>query len=198
MRQEQAGSAEPESPRVGEDEGRRALLVAGVVQSVAVDSGDVAGYWSALLPAVRPRRALVLGLGGGTLVHLLRRRFGELAVVGVDDDSEVLALGRAAFSLEVPRLEIVEQDAVAYVATCRERFDYICVDLYRGSELERRSLGRPFLRGLRALATPGAEIVLNLFQDRRAARRLQRIARVLTIRSADVVGKNLVVRAGAR
>src|SRR6476660_2731631 len=95
-------------PRLGEDEGRLALFVDGVVQSVAAEGREVEGYWAALLPSVRPRRALVLGLGGGTVVHLLRRRFGELAVVGVDDDGEVLALARAELGLEQPGLAVVE------------------------------------------------------------------------------------------
>jgi spermidine synthase len=186
-------------PRIGEDDGRRALLVDGVVQSIAVESGQqVGGYWAALLPSVRPRRALVLGLGGGTVVHLLHRRFGPTAMIGVEVDEEVLALARAELGLQVAGLEVVRQDAFAYVADCRERFDFICVDLFRGTRFERAILGRPFLRRLKALATPGAEIVLNLFQDRRTAAYVQRIGRVLAVRSTEHVGNNVVVRAGIR
>ena len=186
-------------PQIGEDDGRRALLVDGVVQSVAVEAGrQIDGYWAALLPSVRPRRALVLGLGGGTVVHLLQRRFGPTAVVGVEVDDEVLALARAELGLEVAGLEVVRQDALAYVADCRERFDFICVDLFRGARFERGILARPFLRRLKALATPGAEIVLNLFQDRRTDAYVQRIGRVLAVRSTERIGKNVVVRAGIR
>src|SRR5918911_1004314 len=78
----------PSRARIGEDDGRRALLVDGVVQSVEVEAGrQVDGYWAALLPSVRPRRALVLGLGGGRVVPLLHRRFGPTAVVGVEADA---------------------------------------------------------------------------------------------------------------
>jgi spermidine synthase len=186
-------------PRIGEDDGRRALLVAGVVQSVAVEPGaETGGYWAALLPAVRPRRALVLGLGGGTVVYLLHRRFGPVAVVGVEQDEQVLALAGEAFGLDLPGLEIVQDDAFTFVVRCRERFDYLCVDLYQGAELQRGILARPFLRRLKALATPGAEIALNLFRDRRAAQHVQRIGRVLNVRSAERVGQNLVVKAGVR
>jgi spermidine synthase len=186
-------------PRIGEDEGRRALLVAGVVQSVAVEPGDRGGgVWAALLPTVRPRRALVLGLGGGTVVHLLHRRFGPLAVVGVEHDPRVLALAAEAFGLDLPGLEIVQDDAFAFVARCGERFDYLCVDLYQGAELQRGILARPFLRRLKALATPGAEIAINLFRDRRAEQHVQRIGRVLTIRATERVGQNLILKAGVR
>jgi spermidine synthase len=184
--------------RVGADEGRWALLVDGVVQSIAVGDGEVGGYWPAMLPDVRPRRALVLGLGGGTVVHLLRRRFGPLPVVALEVDAEVLALARAEFGLDWPELEVRQEDAFEYVAACRGRFDYVCVDLYRGNRPERGVLGRPFLRGLKALANPGAEIAINLFFDRRATNAVERIGRVLTVRAAQRVGKNLVVKAGVR
>jgi spermidine synthase len=185
--------------RIGKDDGQRALLVDGVVQSVAVEpTGEVVGYWSALLPDRRPRRALVLGLGGGTLVHLLHRRFGPLPVFGVEMDAEVLETARRAFGLDLPLLTVVEQDAFVYVERCDDRFDYICVDLFRGGQLDGRIVGRPFLRQLRKLAMPGAEITINLFQDRRSQTRLQRLARVLSVRSTEVVGKNLVVRLVSR
>ena len=193
------------APCVGEDEGRRALLVDGVVQSVA--AGDAAGgYWAAMLPSVRPRRALVLGLGGGTVVHLLRRRFGEVPIVGVEVDPAVLALARAEFGLDpspgsgqaLPGLEAHLGDAFAFVEACTDCFDYVCVDLYRGNRLERGVLARPFLRRLKALATSGAEIVFNLYHDRRTPTALARIARVLVVRSTERVGKNVIVRAGVR
>jgi spermidine synthase len=185
--------------RIGEDEGQRALLVDGVVQSVAVEQGcEVVGYWPALLPSVCPRRALLLGLGGGTLVHLLHRRFGPLPVVGVEHDPQVLELARQAFGLTLPELLVVEQDAFRYLERCSERFDYLCVDLFQGAQLDGRIFGRPFLRQLKACATPGAEITINLWQDRRTQTRLQRLARVLSVRSTEAVAKNLVVRLSPR
>lgn len=186
-------------PWIGEDEGRRALLVDGVVQSIAVEEGRaVDGYWAALVPGLRPRRALLLGLGGGTVLQLLRRRFGEVAVVAVEIDPEIVALARAELGLDLAGVELVLGDAVAFVQACQGRFDYVCVDLYRGDQLDRRVLGRPFLRALRALATPGAEIVFNLVRDRRLATAVQRIARVLPVRSTRLVGRNVVVWAGPR
>jgi spermidine synthase len=191
--------SEASQPRIGTDDGRRALLVSGVVQSAAVEAGgELEGYWSALLPAVRPRRALILGLGGGTITQLLYRRFGQLSAVGVEIDPRTIQLAQSELGLELPGLEIVVADAIAYVGSCAERFDYLCVDLFRGSQLDRRVLARPFLRQLKALATPGAEIVFNLFQDRRTETNLQRIARVLSPRSTKRVGKNVVARFGVR
>jgi len=187
--------AEPPVPpvRLGEDDGRRAILVDGVVQSIALDHGAAeAGYWAAMLPDTRPSRALLLGYGGGTLAHLLLRRFGPLPIVGVDDDPRVLALAPAL--LEVPAcVELVCLDALAYVQGTVGRFDYVAVDLFRGGETPRAMFGRPFLRRLRALLTPGAPLVVNLFVDRRLPERLHRLGRVFRVRAQRRVGENLVV-----
>ncbi len=191
--------AEGARVRVAEDEGQRALLVDGVVQSVAVEGPELGpGYWPHMLPDVRPRRALLLGLGGGTIAHLLVRRFGPVPMVGVEADPEVLALARAEFGLDLPSLAVVEGDALAYVAACTERFDYVCVDLYRGAEFERGVLARPVLRALKRLLLPGGLVVFNLFRDRRTERRLHRLRQVFPWVAAEPVGKNVVVRCHAR
>jgi spermidine synthase len=195
------GRQPPAEPRVriGQDEGQRALLVDGVVQSVAVDGPHLGpGYWPSMLPDVRPRRVLLLGLGGGTIAHLLVCRFGPVPIVGVEADPEVLALARAEFGLDLPSLTIVEGDALAYVATCAERFDYVCVDLYRGAEFERGVLARPVLRGIKRLLTPGGLAVFNLFRDGRTARRLHRLQQVFAWAEAETIHKNVVVRCPAR
>jgi spermidine synthase len=184
-------------PRVwiAEDEGQRALFVDGVVQSVAVDAGDFGpGYWPSMLPDVRPRRALLLGLGAGTIAHLLVRRFGAVPMVGVDDDAEVIAIGCAQFRLALPSLTIVEADAVDYVARCTQRFDYVCVDVYRAAELDRRVLARPTLRRLKALAMSHGLVVFNLFRDGRTVRRHHRIQQIFRSVVSIPVGKNVVVR----
>lgn len=186
-------------PRLGDDDGVPALLVDGVVQSVLVRPGrEVGGYWVEMLPSVRPRRALLLGLGGGTVAQLLQRRFGPLPIVGVEADPAVVELARSALGLELPGLEIRLGDAFDYLETCRERFDYIGVDLFRGGQLERAVLSRPVLRRLRAVAEPGAEIFVNLFADRTLERSLRRIGRVLTVRETRRVGRNAVARLGLR
>ena len=82
--------------RLGEDDGRPVLLVNGAVQSVLAD--DPEGYWQRMVPDVKPRRALLLGLGAGTVARLLHERFGEVPLYARVD----LAGGR------VMELELVE------------------------------------------------------------------------------------------
>ena len=89
--------------RVGYDDGRRVLLADGVVFSVAVDSAEPpSGYWAAMLPQGSPRTALLLGLGGGTLAHLLARRYAGIQMVGVDADAELIDFARSTSTWTFP------------------------------------------------------------------------------------------------
>src|SRR3954468_806161 len=99
--------------RLGEDDGRPVLLVDGTVQSVLAD--DPSGYWTLMVPDVRPRRALLLGLGAGTIARLLAERFGDVPTVGVDEDADVIGFAQEILR-DLPSLEIVQTDGFAYVA----------------------------------------------------------------------------------
>jgi spermidine synthase len=185
--------------RIGEDAGRAALLVDGVVQSISPDDGLIeGGYWAAMLPDERTHQALILGLGGGTLAGLLRARWGELRIVGVDDDGGILEIARAVGWLPRCGLEVVLGDAFEYVQVCHERFDYIAVDLFRGQRMPGRAFGKPFLSRVRSLLEPRGYLVVNLFRDRRQADRIARIAALFDIRAQVEVGGNVVVHARRR
>lgn len=179
--------------RLGEDAGRPVLLVDGTVQSVLED--DPSGYWSLMVPDVRPRRALLLGLGAGTVARLLHDRFGDVPTVGVDEDADVVAFARELLR-DLPSLEIVQGDAFAYVSEAAvrgERFDYVAVDLYRGDSMAHGMVGKPFLRGLHTLLEPRGLAVFNLFYERRVDDRVRRIGRLLEVTGRRMAGKNLVL-----
>jgi spermidine synthase len=185
--------------RIGEDGGRAALLVNGIVQSISPDDGLVSGgYWAAMVPDDRPHHGLILGLGGGTLARMLHARWGAFPIVGVDDDPAILKLAAEVGWLPREGLEIVVADAFAFVKDCHERFDYIAVDLFRGEELASRAFGKPFLRRLRTLLLPRGRIAINMFTDIRMLSRIARIQMHFEIREQRAIGGNLVVHAQRR
>jgi spermidine synthase len=186
--------------RIGEDSGREALLVDGVVQSISPQDGLAnGGYWAAMVPDERPNRALILGLGGGTLARLLHARFGpDVSIVGVDDEPAVVQLARAAGWLPQRGLETVIADAFDFVKTTTERFDFIAIDLFRGEEFIGRALGKPFLRQVRGRLVPRGRLVVNLFRDRLRATRAERIRTLFEILEERHVGGNVVIHARRR
>jgi spermidine synthase len=179
---------------VEEYEGRRVLTQDGVILSVAASDEDPSfGYWTAMLPKETPGTALLLGLGAGTLAHLLTRRFPGIRIVGVDIDSRLIEFARRHFDLALPNLEIVIGDAFAYAAQCRERFDYVAVDLFCGHAFQRGALSKPFLRHIKAIAGPTGQIVVNLFKDRRGEVYVNRLGRILTVHRVERLTRNIVV-----
>ncbi|MFB3817511.1 MAG: trans-aconitate 2-methyltransferase [Candidatus Methylomirabilales bacterium] len=196
MRRVKKGKANEARLQLDDYDGRRALYTDGVVHSIAVGNGhDVPGYWPTMLPDRAPGRALLLGLGGGTLAHLLARRYPSAEILGVDNDEELLAFAREHFDLALPTLRVVVADAFAFVWTCTEQFDYIAVDLFAGHAFQRRALARPFLTRLRALAAPGATLAVNLFRDEHATGHVARLRRVLPIQRVLRLRNNVVVHA---
>lgn len=175
-------------------DGRRRLLVDGIVQSVEVGSEEQpAGFWPAMLPSRRPRRVLLLGLGGGTVAQLLRQRFGPLPITGVDDDPEIIALAREQFALDNAVSEVVQADAFAALCADRGRYDLILVDLFRGEELPVVAASRPFLRRLCRTLSPGGLLIWNLHRDRRGILLRRRLRQRLRQERAVLVGLNLVL-----
>lgn len=191
-------------PRLGVFDGRTALLIGEAVQSVAVGAGEEPrGYWPALLPESRPQRTLLLGLGGGTVVSLLRGRFrgDPLDIVGVDDDSRVLRLAGPAFGLAQEGLTIVQADAAAYLATCiqqERRFDYVIVDLFRDGAVPDAVCGRRMLGLLAGVLLPSGTLAINLNRGQRRVAQLRRLGRRFIADLLTGTGMNLVVHAHAR
>jgi spermidine synthase len=184
---------------VGEDEGQVALLVDGVVQPVLVDDGPFgSGYWPFMLPDTRPNRALILGLGGGTIAHLLLRRFGAVSITGVERDPRVIRLARSAFGIELPDVEIVEGDAFQLVDELTGPYGYIAVDLFASDAIPRQIFTRPFLKRIRSLLTPGGMAAINFFHDRRAPDRIRRIEQVFPRVEAVNCRENIVARCRPR
>ena len=186
--------------RIGEDAGRAALLVDGVVQSISPADGLASGgYWAAMVPSLRPTRALILGLGGGTLARLIHARWGEdVYIVGVDDDVAIVETAIAAGWLNESLAHVVYADAFDYVAACQERFDYIAIDLFRGERLLGRAMTRPFLGRVRSLLHAPALLAINMFRDRHSPARIARIEALFEVREQVVVGGNVIVHARAR
>ena len=182
---------------IAEDEGRRALIVDGAVQSVAPEDGHRgSGYWAAMIPSVRPKKALVLGLGAGTVVHLLTRRFGPVPIVAVDDDPEVVELARAEFGLDLENLEITIGDAFDFAHTTDDRFGLILVDLYHGAQPAPGLVSHPFLTDLRRILSPRGQVVFNLYGSYLTPRRMSRLQSSFRTVTTVAAGANRIVFCG--
>jgi len=80
--------------------------------------------------APQPRTALLLGLGGGTMMRFLSAYFPDCVLTIIEHDPAGLTLARKYFFVDHP---VQLADAVEFVAATEARFDAIFVDIYGGA-----------------------------------------------------------------
>lgn len=75
---------------------------------------------------------LVLGLGGGSVIHSLRQKFHYRGpVTAIENDPVVIELSKKEFGItENNTLRIVQYDAFKYINDWPEKYDLIVVDLF--------------------------------------------------------------------
>jgi len=110
-----------------------------------------------------PRSVLLLGLGAGSVVALLRRTHAiEAPIVAVECDAEVLRLAEQYFGLARWRaLEVVMKDALEFVRDDPRTFDLVVVDLFVDARVPRPCREAPFLRALRQRLANGGLLLFN-------------------------------------
>jgi spermidine synthase len=121
-------------------DGVRELHVDGTFASCYQPGRVLTGpVWDALaagiaaLPRQRRRSVLLLGLGGGSAARVVRALAPRARIVGVEIDPSVVRLARRWFDLDALGIEVVVDDARAYLERCRRRFDAVLEDVFVGT-----------------------------------------------------------------
>ena len=144
--------------------GRKVLNTTNANQSF----GSLHNVWAAAflhldLPQKPPRSVLLLGLGGGSAVHILRSEL-KLAcpIIAVELDPAMIDLGKRHFGLgRWADLKIVQGDATIQVHALRERYDLVLVDLFDDLDMARGVDHGGFAHGLRERCEFGGTLCFN-------------------------------------
>lgn len=133
--------------------------------------------FTAFALAAAPRRALLLGLGGGAMERHVRAYLPDCALTIVERDAVVLHLARRFFHFAQP---VLKADAEEVVGEMASGFDIVLVDLYDAGGLV--SLAPDFWQDCRTALGDGGCLAINWagFLDRpRVTAEIARAARVL-------------------
>jgi spermidine synthase len=118
---------------------------------------------AALLINPEIRRALLIGLGGGSVGRYLQDRVPELRVHYVDVDPAVPEVARRFFRFqEGPRMTISVADGRQYLQGSRETWDLIYGDAYIGQSVPFHLTTAEFLAEVDRHLAPGGVFALNL------------------------------------
>jgi spermidine synthase len=115
----------------------------------------------------RPRSAIVLGLGGGALLHSLRRFDAAIKLTAVELRSEVITLAKRYFQLPVgKKLNLIHQDANLFLARGdHKKVDVIFADLYGSDGVDAGQLSEVFIARCADLIKADGFLVLNCWKE---------------------------------
>jgi spermidine synthase len=157
--------------RVLEEKGKYKILVNGSRQS-----GEyVLKLWQhafcafGIIPSPDIRRILVLGVAGGTVIHLTSAIYPDATITGVDIDEKMIHIGKKYFGLDrVKGLTLIVQDAKTFLtkeARKHTHWDMIIVDTYVGPEVPEFVNDERFLLLVRHALTPRGVVIVNYLRE---------------------------------
>jgi spermidine synthase len=112
-----------------------------------------------LLARPEAKNALIVGLGGGSLVPLLGEKGIELEAVELSP--EVIELARGYFEMNLPADKVHEEDGRVFLARHPGRYDVVILDAFSGDRMAMTLVSREGLQTAKASLGPGGLLVLN-------------------------------------
>lgn len=118
---------------------------------------------SFLLFNPRPKRIVLIGLGGGSLLKFCFHRLPSAELTAVELDPHVIAL-REVFQMppDGPRLHIVKGDGAEYLEEPRHGMDILLVDAFDKAGVASGLASRAFFEAARARLSANGVLVINL------------------------------------
>lgn len=155
----------------------RRLYTDGVFHSQYNPNQPVAGgAWDLLMLPIfftepgRIRRILVLGVGGGAVLHLLRRFTHPDEVVGVELNPVHIEVAQRFFDVNRKVAKLHQADAVEWLKNYHgEPFDYIVDDLFgedHGEPVRAVEANADWFRLLQQHLSPSGILVMNTISNR--------------------------------
>lgn len=115
--------------------------------------------------AVAPdlRSALVIGLGGGSLVKRMWRDYPMLEIDAVEIDEQVVEVAREYFALpDHDRIRVYVDDGRSFLECSDDAYDVIIIDAYDDDHIPRPLLTDEFLRTCRDHLSADGAVAYNL------------------------------------
>lgn len=154
----------------------RKLIADGTVQSVNYESPLAQRlFWGRVVRLLQDEvpelnSVLVLGLGGGTMQHLLSKAFEHAYIVSVEIDRLAYEVAQKFFDIDaVPNHEIIIEDACKVIVEPEEfglnvsSFNAVIVDIFNGDKYPDLGSSGNFIAHVCRLAAAGGLVVFNRF-----------------------------------
>jgi spermidine synthase len=118
-----------------------------------------------ILSRLRGRRFLMLGVGGGSFFHVVKRWWPEAELYGVEKSPAMYNIARKYFKL--PDAHVVIGDAQDLINDTSERYDFILVDVFEGTYPPENFMQEPLVRKLSKHLNPEGLLCMNTARHHR-------------------------------
>ncbi len=117
----------------------------------------------------QPKSAIVLGLGGGGLIHALRHFDSGIKLTGVEINPDVIEVAKRYFQLPIgKKLKLINQDASDFLAEgSHKRVDLIFADLYNFDGADSAQHSKTFIEQSAALLKSDGFLVINGWKEQK-------------------------------
>lgn len=126
---------------------------------------------SSLLVQDNPQRILIVGLGGGTLVHTYKTLFPNAEIIISEIDEAVVDVAAEYFDfVTTDRIKVDTVDARVYIKRAGlrgEKFDLVILDAFNGEYIPEHLMSREFLEEVKLLLPEDGLVVANTFSTSR-------------------------------
>jgi spermidine synthase len=126
---------------------------------------------SSLLVQDNPQRILIIGLGGGTLVHTYSTLFPQAEIIVAEIDEAVVRVAEEYFDFaETDLIKSVAEDGRVYIKRAglrNEKFDLVILDAFNGEYIPEHLMTAEFLTEVKALLPATGMVVSNTFSTSR-------------------------------
>jgi precorrin-6B methylase 2 len=111
------------------------------------------------------KQVLLLGLGSGSSMRVIKNRFPDAHVTAVEWDPAMVELAKNLKRYPARQApEIILGDACEVVPKLNRRFDVILIDLFRGGDTEPRLASDAMIAALSRALEPDGYLILNIFR----------------------------------
>lgn len=117
----------------------------------------------AQIRADRAAPVLLLGLGGGSVIPLLRNKYGYYSkITAIEIDSAVIEIAEKEFGIgEYKPLEILCADANMFVKSTSEKFGLIIIDLFLDLRVPKVFFSNSFWQSIFGLLEEDGKVLFN-------------------------------------
>lgn len=130
--------------------------------------GIVEKIWSQTLKQIINSKllinnCLILGLGAGTVAKLIRKKWPDAKITGVDIDPIMIELGKKYLELDKYNVDIKITDAFSFLThhSPPKSYDLIIVDLYNGDKFPKNFETEKYIQLVKSLLTKNGITVFN-------------------------------------